>query len=369
MNKTSKSKKWSFLVYIAGDNNLSDAGLEDIREMCAEGASGDVHVGVEIDTYGEHTGSIRYEITEPDWSGTAYRMVIERLQEKDSGDPHTLISFLDWGLGRYPSEMKVVVVWNHGAGFRRPRRDIGYDDFGSSLDMPEIEYAFEKAGIGPDNKIDVLGFDACLMNMVEITHHFADQVVLVVGSQETEPGDGWPYDRVLHQIKRATDGNDLGKRIVDVYIRDYINRGVGNVTQSAVSTAACSRVVKGMDELGTLFADDIDAHRQALRSIRIRLQSFEYADYVDVVHLCDLVHDEIGDEDIKKACNRLRNACRKAVVASDRFGFGVDNAHGLSCWFPSDQYTFYNNRAKYLRLKCNHGGYFGWLRFLDHFHQ
>ena len=27
-------KPWAMLAYIAGDNNLSDAGLEDIQEMC-----------------------------------------------------------------------------------------------------------------------------------------------------------------------------------------------------------------------------------------------------------------------------------------------------------------------------------------------
>ncbi|MDP6346441.1 MAG: hypothetical protein QF491_23085, partial [Alphaproteobacteria bacterium] len=85
--KDSVKKPWALLVYIAGDNNLSDAGLEDIREMCQVGASENTHVGVEIDTEGEHTGSIRYEITEPDWMGEAHRTVIQRLPERDSGDP------------------------------------------------------------------------------------------------------------------------------------------------------------------------------------------------------------------------------------------------------------------------------------------
>ncbi len=81
---TPVKRRWGFLIYIAGDNNLSDAGLEDIQELCDEGSSDHVHVGVEIDTYGEHTGSIRYEITEPDWTGKAHRTVIQRLPEKDS---------------------------------------------------------------------------------------------------------------------------------------------------------------------------------------------------------------------------------------------------------------------------------------------
>jgi len=126
--RRAEKRPWAFLVYIAGDNNLSDAGLVDIEEMCREGSSGDVHVGVEIDTYGEHTGSIRYEITPPDWTGRGHRTVIERLPEKDTGDPTVLKDFLSWGLRGFPAENTVAVVWNHGAGFRSLRRDTGYDD-------------------------------------------------------------------------------------------------------------------------------------------------------------------------------------------------------------------------------------------------
>jgi len=37
--KSLPQKPWSFLVTIAGNKNLSDAGLEDISEMCQVGAS------------------------------------------------------------------------------------------------------------------------------------------------------------------------------------------------------------------------------------------------------------------------------------------------------------------------------------------
>ena len=169
-------KNMAFLIYIAGDNNLSDAGLQDIRELCEEGASDKVHVGVEIDTYGEHTGSIRYEITEPDHEGVSHRTVIERLPEKDTGSPETLSSFIKWGLKRFPADNYIVIIWNHGSGFRPVRRDVAYDDFGSSLDMPEIENAFSRSGIGENNKISILGFDACLMNMLEIANHFHNRI-------------------------------------------------------------------------------------------------------------------------------------------------------------------------------------------------
>ena len=157
------AKQWTMLAYIAGDNNLSDNGLDDIQEMCDMGASRAAHVGVQIDTKGEHDGAIRYEITPPDPTGVAHRVVIERLPEPDSGNPEVLYEFLQWGLRRYPARRRLVVVWNHGAGFRTARRDIAFDDYGTSLDMTELQRALRRAGLGPRNKLAILGFDACLI--------------------------------------------------------------------------------------------------------------------------------------------------------------------------------------------------------------
>jgi hypothetical protein len=367
VRKGPENKQWAFLVYIAGDNNLSEEGLQDIQEMCKEGASNNVHVGVEIDTYGELTGSIRYEITERDWSGHAHRTVIERLPEKDSGDPRTLTYFLKWGLKRFPADNLIVVIWNHGAGFRSIRRDIGYDDFGSSLDMPEIERAFAQAGIGSKNKIAVLGFDACLMNMLEIVHHFKDQVDVVVGSQQTEPGDGWPYDKVLNQIKSCNSVSQLGVAIVKEYIKDYRRRGVYNVTQSAIETAKSDEAVKAVKHLGQVLAQSITNYRNDLREIRICCQSYEMADYVDLIHLAELIHRRINNASIASAAKAVIKSVRGCVISSSKYGSTVRESNGLSMWFPAHSGLYYNYRAKYLGLKCNET-LGGWVKFLDAYH-
>jgi hypothetical protein len=359
-----KKKRWSILAYIAGDNNLSDAGLEDIRELCAVGASDQVHVGVEIDTYGEHTGSIRYEITAPDWTGKAYRTVIERLPEKDTGDPETLSSFLNWGIERYPAKDYLVVVWNHGAGFRSVRRDIGYDDFGSSLDMPEIEDAFTRAGIGAANKIGILGFDACLMNMIEIAHHFRDKVGLLVGSQQTEPGDGWPYDAVLKAAKSAASRTDLAKQIVKLYMRNYKELGVFDVTQSAIDCSKTEPVVKAMSDLGDLLVQRLPGYRRDLRRIRLLSQNFEMADYVDLINLMELLVKYLPDSAVKNASNAVAKAASGCIVSADKLGETVRDAHGVSVWFPGYDQLYFNYRSKYLALSFARK-YRGWVRFLD----
>lgn len=363
-----RRKEWAILVYIAGDNNLSDAGLADVMELCKVGASHRTHVGVEIDTYGEHTGSIRYEITEPDWTGNAHRIVIERLPEKDSGDPETLRSFIEWGLNRYPADNYLLVIWNHGMGFRSIRRDIGYDDFGSSLDMPEVKEAFERAGIGDKVKLAILGFDACLMGMIEIAHHFRNQVDIIVGSQQTEPADGWPYADVLKSARDCKDKYHLARSIVVSYIDNYKRMGIHGVTQSAIDCTKIDLSMAALDRLGGLLASRIQAYLDELRTIRLQCQSFEMADYVDLIHLAELVSRTIPEQVVKEAARALIEQARQCVIESQTYGPGVVEAHGLSVWFPDSRQLYLNYKAKYLGLEFAKT-YRGWIDFLEAYHR
>jgi hypothetical protein len=360
--KRGVTKPWAFLAYIAGDNNLSDAGLEDIEELCKTGASEAVHAAVQIDTYGEHDGSIRYEISERDWQGQAHRVVIQRLKESDSGNPRVLRNFLGWGFERYSASKYLAVVWNHGSGFRSVRRDIGFDDFGNSMDMPEVLEALKRAGVSPEKKLAVLGFDACLMNMVEIAHHFAEHAEVLVGSQQTEPGDGWPYDVVLAKLHDNPTPADLGRGIVAAYISDYKENAVVDVTQSAIDLTKTDAVVQALSNLGDTLASLLPESRTALRAARLSVQSYEYADYVDLVHLTDQIRSRLPAASV--VAGLLRSAALASVIASGHYGENVRNSNGLSVWFPTGQQQYGEYRAKYLQLRCN-AGHSGWVQFLD----
>ena len=50
-------------------------------------------------------------------------------------------------------------------------------------------------------KLDVIGFDACLMSMLEVGYAMRDVGNTLVGSEELEPGPGWKYDDWLRSIE------------------------------------------------------------------------------------------------------------------------------------------------------------------------
>ena len=52
--------KWTFMVYMAGNNNLSPAGEIDLGEMAQVGSSEDVNILVEFDRADHSKNTKRY---------------------------------------------------------------------------------------------------------------------------------------------------------------------------------------------------------------------------------------------------------------------------------------------------------------------
>ena len=57
----SPSAQWTWLVYMAGDNNLQSAGGADLVEMKRVGSTADVNVIVQFDTEANKTTRYRVE--------------------------------------------------------------------------------------------------------------------------------------------------------------------------------------------------------------------------------------------------------------------------------------------------------------------
>ena len=71
--------------------------------------------------------------------------------------------------------------------------------------------------------IDIVGFDACLMSMLETAYAFRKSSSLLVASEELEPGAGWDYDYFLSRLlsKPSITPLELSKTIVEAYKARY----------------------------------------------------------------------------------------------------------------------------------------------------
>ena len=112
-NKAAGNAKWTFMVYMAGDNNLDGAALRDIAEMAKAGSTKDVHILVQLDRL-EDQKTRRFRITP---GGGFKKDCIETFSETNTGDPQTLFSFCQWAVDNYPADRYALILWNHGSGW------------------------------------------------------------------------------------------------------------------------------------------------------------------------------------------------------------------------------------------------------------
>jgi len=336
------SAAWTFLVFLNADNNLDSAGVDDLSEMQSAGSTGRVNVVVQIDRW--HGPAKRFFVRK----GAAD--VVAELGEVDMGDWRQLVEFARWGVAQYPAEHYAVVVWNHGSGWNKHTTDvsgrgISYDDTdGGHITTAELELATAEMAKLIGRKLDVLGFDACLMNMVEVAYQVRRNVRYVVGSEETEPGDGWPYDRVLGKLTghASMAARDLAGTIVDEYRRSY---GLQGTTQSALGAVELDGLRGAMDDFVTACrAAGKDAVQPAVDAALDKVQRFYYKSYIDLFHFVELFADAVDDGGCRAAAERLLKLEHKVVTANGVSGipFMKMKARGISVYFPT-KYGYYSS--------------------------
>jgi len=106
--------------------------------------------------------------------------------------------------------------------------------------------------------------------------------------------------------------------------------------------------------------------------VRNRVQSFiKAADYVDLTHFCRLILRYIDDSKvnksekvkISKAAKNVLSLLRDNIINYKSVGTEVENAFGLSIWFPVTAKTLENRLDKYSALNFNKGNR-KWIKFL-----
>ncbi len=134
------------------------------------------------------------------------------------GDPTTLSTFITYGITNFPAEHYALIISDHGAAWP----GVGPDESAgeSVLDLPELQQALQTgltdAGV---ERLDLLGFDACLMATYEVASALQPYADRLIASSETEPGTGWDYS-VLGMLAAdpSTSVDDFGVAIVDSFI-------------------------------------------------------------------------------------------------------------------------------------------------------
>ena len=374
--------KWTFMLYMAGDNNLSSAGDADLAELRQVGSTPEVHVVVEFDNAGSQ-GTRRFHIQQ---GGKAERVVT--LGETDSGQPQTLIDFVVWATTEYPAERYALVLWNHGCGWEPIEIDriahqmsaLGYsereslarasstlrrtffrssletilslpssreraicsdDGTGHSLDTLELGRVLAVITTHLGRPLDLLGMDACLMSNLEVAFQVQPYAHYMVASEESEPNDGWPYAAVLRTlVTRPTMSTAaLAERIVKAYVQDYLDQGYpGAVTQSALNLTQLDTLIAPINALAAILLANMPRSERYLWRAQSRATHFWHYTLWDLAHLCAELARTTRLTAIRQRITALHAKLiqdDQAVILSEAHaGAGLERCGGISIYLP-----------------------------------
>jgi hypothetical protein len=299
------------------------------------------------------------------------------LKDRDMGDYKSLVDFVKWGVDNYPAKKYFVAIWNHGSGwhFQDAKiksgdlvvNDISFDDnTGNHITTEQLGVALAEIKQYIGRNIDIYGSDACLMQMLEVAGEFKNSVDYVVGSEEVEPGEGWPYASFTQkwvgnpQYTPAEVSILLSKE----YLKAYSGGAYGTraVTFSALDLSKYDAVVNSATQvaahLKSLPVADLKKIKTAVRSV----QGYYYSDYKDYGHFLKTV----SGLPITKDAALLSQAAEdvKALVVTVDSSPSYTKSTGVAIWLPSGASSY---MARYKGLEFDKAA--RWSAFLEKVNQ
>lgn len=314
--------EWTIMVFANGKNNLEPFALRDVNEMELVGSTDKVNIVVQLgriagfdNSDGDWKGVRRYLVQKDDNPNKITSPVVQDLGMVDMGDYRNMIDFGKWAKKNYPAKKYMLIFWNHGAGWIKSigghqpiTRGISYDEqSGNHINTPQMAQVLKEIG-----GVNVVGSDACLMQMVEVDYEIKDHATYIVGSEETEPGDGYTYNDFLNPVikKPTMQGAELAKIAVDAYSNHYQKQN-GGYTQSYVKSSAMPQLLKSLNEFAYAVtqANDIAAAKYA----RDNAIKFAYAENKDLYDFVSLLVSRSSNSDVKAKGQALMSQINKTV--------------------------------------------------------
>jgi hypothetical protein len=272
MSGNAPAHKWTVMVYLAGDNNLTEECVYSLKGMKEVDTGDRIKVTAQFDPRGRKTPVHRYAINKLMGAAGAaggggksphgkisddVTPVVEGTKkyphgprggggapqgqqaqrpaegaEANTADPKTLFDFISWSVENYPAERYMVVLSGHGGG---TEEDFLLKDENprGSLSIPDLERVFRAVKEVLGVEVDVLGMDVCLMSMGEVCYQLRGLVKYIVSAEGYSATAGWPYDNILKNLDASLQAGEevspeaLGRLVVREYTTYYSEYMVG----------------------------------------------------------------------------------------------------------------------------------------------
>ncbi len=354
-----ESKDYTVMIYMIGSNLESKLGnaTEDLLEMEEAGLDYEKN-NLLVYTGGARrwTGDVpsdRNSVLDMSRTGEN-RIVAQTDGNADMGAAATLTEFVNFCSKNYPSKHYALIFWDHGGG---PLWGFGSDELydADSLTLMEMreamsETAFSAADGG--QKLDWVGFDACLMGSIENMSVWSGYANYYVGSEELEPGDGWDY-HFLSVLNEETDTEEVTGAVIDLYGAYYeaLKSDTYNpdVTLSCANLGKIDGIGRAIGELSNYLIDELDSGGYT-----------EIQKMIGDVKSCGLIEDTKGGSDYSydlidlgnlaqsmeseasKSAQHLQEAIDEFIVKQYS---NVEGTNGVTMYYP------HANKGQYSKMQ------------------
>lgn len=371
--KIMPTKEWTFLLFLNGHNNLDSFGHMNIKLMEQVGSSDQVNYVVQWASE-ENGDTQRLYIEKSTNSAKVTSPVIEKLPAVDMGDYRELVEFIDWGVKKYPAKKYFIAVWNHGSGWHRSNKpnfstqDISYDDLsGNKITTEQLGLAMAEASKIIGHKVDIYGSDACLMSMAEVASEMSDSVQVSVGSEEVEPGEGWPYSTFM---KRWNDNPtassaDVGRFLTEEYVKAYTKGGIYPARDVTFSALDLEKITDLHQAFYDLSKQLISLDNNRLKKVKLAADAtlgFAYADSKDALDFLLKIESNQIFASNEPTILKAKTAIKSMVIAS-KSTKKYQNANGLAIWIPGKYDYSQELKTRYKDLVFNK--HTNWGSFVD----
>lgn len=369
-------KEWTFLVFINGHNNLSHFGAMNIQDMEKTGSTDKINLVVE---WGQEGTDLNHRLlveksTNP---SRVTSPILMSLKDVDMGDYRNFVNFVKWGVDNFPARHYFVAIWNHGTGwnfypmgFRASDslyEDISMDDnTGNKITTEQMGVALAEIKQYIGRNVDIYGSDACLMQMMEVATEIKDSVDYVVGSEDLEPGEGWPYETFTRKWAAAPEMTPAQVSVLlsKEYLAAYSGGVYGTqaVTFSALDMSKIEPVLASTAELVTYLTSLRGAELQEVKKSIRTVQTYSWGtDFRDYGHFLKVI-EGLPVQKNAAVTGRLKADLAQFVITTDNSP-AFSKSTGVSVWIPTTAATTSKDMPRYKGLEYDKRT--GWSRFIE----
>lgn len=338
---TNRNPKWTIMVYLAGDNDLTSHCVNVLQQLeavkyrddicvltCFEANTpwpkGSRYVAVNCEHQKKPENVLNWElhndlITLNDYNGHSTSGCDT---QKNGNQPivrptvaEGLRHFINWAMEDHgDSENVMLVLFGHGP-IVVGKTFLAGENPASFLRLEDLQDVLSDHFGGDKKRLSILAFQNCVMNGIETAYEIRHQADYLIGSQGLVLAMGWPYDKMIKAVVEdpEADPEVVTRKLLKACARNMLDFTL--MDRSSEQAACKLAALRGSDTIKTalrhLSATLVEATEfkveyrkrvltypqicDALRLARLEAQSYWAENFVDLYDFCERLVKKCDD--------------------------------------------------------------------------